>query len=154
MNEEKIHYGFWEKAEDSFISVYQYLESVELSGGFFAIDYLHGFCNVLAYKLNKDYQYPIYQCKNINGEMVHTYCIANDWYIDARGCTKDKREFFDEFGGKENLIIDIPVIKIYSEKFGFYENLLLNMTENLIKYTKAYSYPLQEKLKDDFELEL
>lgn len=65
--------------------------------------FLHGFCDVFAYRLREKYDYDI--CFNYEDEectqLIHAYCVCtiNDklYYIDIRGITDDYDEFFKEF---------------------------------------------------------
>lgn len=144
--------GLWEKAKKQGIPVEKYLESLEVDGGFFATDYLHGFCNMFALKLHKTYGYGMCICTSKETDekeqmMVHTYCVYGGWYIDARGCTNNKALFFEEFGGIENLNIDIAVPEPQLDNCTFYEKLTYDLSDKLLKMSKEYGYPTSICLK-------
>ena len=140
--------GFWYEASKQSIPIEQYLKKIEVDGGFFATDFLHGFCNMLALRLHEKYGYGMCICISKEKEdpvMIHTYCVYNGWYIDARGCTNDKELFFQDFGGTDSLDIDIAVPAPNIDTCSFYEKLTYEISDKLIKMSKGYSYPATTK---------
>lgn len=81
---------------------YEAMEHVNLSHGYTAYDFLHGFCNCFAMMLNQKFGFPCELIWDECGCLIHAYCVnevgGKKYFIDARGVTDDVFEFLDEFG--------------------------------------------------------
>lgn len=61
-------------------------------------DFLHGFCNIFALRLHKQFGYKIVNVYSYEKSLIHSFCIdEEDNLIDIRGKTKDYNAFWGEF---------------------------------------------------------
>lgn len=61
-------------------------------------DFLHGFCNIFALRLHKQFGYKIVNVYSYEKSLIHSFCIdEEDNFIDIRGKTKDYNAFWGEF---------------------------------------------------------
>lgn len=71
-----------------------------------ANDFLHGSCDIFSVVLNNIYGYSVYEVVGENGTSIHWFTIkkvhGRTFYIDVRGATTDKEEFFSEYKGAMN----------------------------------------------------
>ena len=69
--------------------------------GVTAYDLLHGYCNIFAKAVNREFGYRMFRITDEFGTLVHCYARAEEAgqpvYIDARGKTSDYGEFISEF---------------------------------------------------------
>lgn len=60
--------------------------------------FLHGFCNIFALRLHKQFGYKIVNVYSYEKSLIHSFCIdEEDNLIDVRGKTKDYNAFWGEF---------------------------------------------------------
>lgn len=61
-------------------------------------NFLHGFCNIFALRLHKQFGYKIVNVYSYEKSLIHSFCIdEEDNLIDIRGKTKDYNAFWGEF---------------------------------------------------------
>lgn len=63
--------------------------------------FLHGSCQLFALALHENFGYEVYEIRNNQGVMVHTFCLADYKgqvvYVDIRGVTTNIVECMSEF---------------------------------------------------------
>ena len=95
-----MHSGFWEPYYDDPEGGFHFLEVVDSYRGISLFDFLHGYCDVFAYWLNKRYGYQVVTAY-CGYQLIHAYCVdyigSTPVYIDIRGRHTDWDEFWEEF---------------------------------------------------------
>ena len=106
-----------------------------------AWDLLKGSCDLFAKALYQRFGFTVYELK-YKDKLVHCYCkllyYGKEVYIDVRGATTNKREFFSEFGtGEESICEDIENKNLNDEwaKEGF-----AFANEIITKYHNYYAF--------------
>ena len=96
--------GFYKELKDINIDYdndFDFLQDEYASTDISADVFLHGYCNIFAQELSKEFGYKIEEIRDFENRLIHAYCISDfngdTAYIDIRGITTDVSLFFNEF---------------------------------------------------------
>ena len=105
---------------------------------------LHGYCDICADILHKQFGYPMEYIIDENGDLVHAYCYTKvdgeKHYIDVRGITTDYQSFLSDF---EDFILDAEMARRNTMQGNYpkwveNEELYNNVKFSLMQYKDFY----------------
>lgn len=125
--------GYWEQIKD-ISDAQDELEKKCNGARRNAYSFLHGFCDTFAKALHDKYNYDIQIITDKDNNLIHAYCVKDNFYIDIRGIIDDFEIFIQEFELELSDISDLNNDSDYKVRNADFDNLyLLNDTYNDIR---------------------
>lgn len=160
---------------NDFIREFDELKGDQFNFTFSANDMLHGFCDIFAEILAKEFNpdYKVYSLlSSSDGYLVHCYCMFFDndkkYYVDIRGITDDFEEFISEFSDfieteDEQELLNAELIVPWNFNLAkqnrdymmgtTFEKELVKISKEIINSQKDFYNPEQLKEQEEIEVE-